>query len=547
MIEPGLMQRHPLLLSSIIVHAARHHPTAEVVSVQLDQRLHRTDYVTTERRSRRLLSVLTGALGVEPGDRVATLAWNGYRHFELYWAVSGLGAICHTVNPRLDLEDIVFIMNDAADTVLFADLSFVELTTKAAPRVPTLRHVVLLCAADECPSLPDIPGIEWHVYETLMAAADEAAGWPVFDENAASALCYTSGTTGKPKGVLYSHRAAVLHAMACNFTEAHAFRAVDRILLGTSMYHATAWGMPYCAAMVGAALILPGRFLDGPSVTKLLNEERITFSGGVPTIWLGVLQHMQSTGARPETLKRLLVAGSACPAVLIEEFGKFGVDVFQAWGMTETTPLITYHAPTPATLALGPADEKRLRLKQGRTIFGGDVKIVDEEGRDLPHDGVAFGDFKVRGHWVCQSYLNRGDVGAADADGWFHTGDVATIDPNGYVEMVDRSKDVIKSGGEWISTIQLENLAVSHPAVAEAAVIGVRHPKWMERPLLLVVPREGMAIAPEEVLAVYEGKVARWWLPDRVLVVGDLPHTATGKLNKRALRERYADALVDAA
>jgi fatty-acyl-CoA synthase len=543
----GLMQRHPLLLSSIIAHAARHHAEGEVVSVLDDGSLHRTTYAAVEQRARQLLTVLEG-LGVGPGDRVATLAWNGHRHVELYYGISGLGAVCHTVNPRLALDDIAYILNHAEDTVLFADLSFAALAERALPLVPGLRHVVMLCTAAELPDLSLPAGVTLHAYEALMEGAAPARAWPVFDENTASALCYTSGTTGRPKGVLYSHRSAVLHALTSNNADMFGLRAVDRVLLCASMFHVTGWALPYCAPMAGAALILPGRHLDGASLARLLDEERITFSGGVPTVWLGVLAHMQENGTRPETLKRLLVAGSACPRLLIEAFGAWGVDVHQGWGMTETSPLVTYHGPKPATAALSGEDEVRLRLKQGRAAFGTDIRIVDAEGRELPRDGVAFGDLLARGHWVARSYLGRGEEGAADAEGWFRTGDVATIDANGYAEMVDRSKDVIKSGGEWISTIALENIAVSHPDVAEAAVIGARHPRWMERPLLLVVPKAGRTIDVASVLALYGGQVATWWLPDAVVVVEELPHTATGKLNKLALRARWQDHLVrDAA
>ena len=539
----GLMQRQPLLLSTLIRHAARHHGDTDIVSQMSTTHRHRTNFAEVERRARRLARVLE-KLGTNFGDRVATLAWNNYRHLELYYAISGMGAVCHTVNPRLSIEDIAYIMSHAEDGIVFADLSFTDVVEKVAAQVPSLRAVVLLTDPAEMPELNLPAGVALHCYETLMAAVDEEYDWPSFDENSASALCYTSGTTGRPKGVLYSHRSAVLHAYATNTADVFGLRATDRVLVAASMFHATGWALPYCAAMVGAALVLPGRFLDGPNLVKLLNEERVTISGGVPTIWLGVLSHLRESGQKLTALDRMLVAGSACPQLLIEGFAPYGVYVHQGWGMTETSPIVTYHAPKPATADLSEAESVALRLKQGRAICGADVKIVDADGTELPWDGTAFGDLFCRGPWVAQGYLHRGEEGAADPDGWFATGDVATIDPNGYIHLVDRSKDVIKSGGEWISSIALENIAVSHPDVAEAAVINARHERWMERPLLLVVPREGRTPDKASVMKLYDGTVAKWWLPDDMIVVDELPHTATGKLNKLALRQAYGNYLV---
>ncbi len=541
----GLMQQKNLLLSSIIQHAERWHPDGELLSRMSETHLHRTNYATIARRSRRLANVLRH-LGVKYGDRVATLAWNNYRHLELYWAISGMGAVCHTVNPRLAPDDISYITTHAGDSVLFADLSFVKLIEGITPDIATtVRHVVLMADPGEMPDLPLPPGMALHCYETLMSEQDDSFEWPDFDENTASALCYTSGTTGRPKGVLYSHRSAVLHALAANAADNYAFRAMDRIFLTTSMFHATAWGWPYCAAMSGSAMVLPGRWLDGQTVLNTLNDERITYAGGVPTIWLGALDALQKSGGTLPYLKRLMVAGSACPRVLVEGFGAHGVDVYQAWGMTETSPIVTHHATIPATAGLDKTAAARLRLKQGRPIFGADIKIVDADGNDLPHDGVAFGDLLTRGPWVCREYLYRGTEGAAAPDGWFATGDVATIDPEGHVELVDRSKDVIKSGGEWISSIALENIAVSHPDVAEAAVINVKHQRWQERPLLLVVPREGKTIDTGDLMKLYEDTVPKWWLPDAVVLVDELPHGATGKLNKLALRLTYQNYLLE--
>jgi acyl-CoA synthetase (AMP-forming)/AMP-acid ligase II len=541
----GLMQQQNLLLSSIIQHAARWHPNGEIVSRMSETHVHRTDYVTIERRSRRLANVLR-RIGVNQGDRVATMAWNSYRHLELYWAISGMGAVCHTINPRLAPDDIGYIITHAGDTVLFADLSFVKLIGELASSIVTcVRDIVLLTTPNEMPDLPLSPGVRLHCYEDLMAQSDEDFDWPDFDENTASALCYTSGTTGRPKGVLYSHRSAVIHALAANAADSYGFRAMDRIFMATSMFHATAWGWPYCAAMSGAALIMPGRWLDGKTVLNTLQQERVTYSGGVPTIWLGVLDALRAGSAPLPHLKRLMIAGSACPQVLVDGFGAYGIDVYQAWGMTETSPIVTHHAPIPATAGLDKPAMTRLRLKQGRPVYGADIKIVDTEGNELPHDGVAFGNLLTRGSWVCREYLFRGAEGAADEDGWFATGDVATIDPLGYVELVDRSKDVIKSGGEWISSIMLENIAVSHPNVAEAAVINARHERWQERPLLLVVPRNGAQIDTTDLMRLYDGVVAKWWLPDAVIVVDELPHGATGKLNKVALRQRYQNYLLE--
>ena len=543
----GLMQRYPLLISSLITHAARHRGGTEVVSNLGGPTLHRTTYAEVERRSRRLARAL-GRLGVGFGDRVATLAWNDFRHLELYYGVSGMGAVCHTVNPRLSAEDIAFIMTDAEDCILFADPSFAPLLIEIAPEVSAcVRAVVLLTDEAGMKDVALAPGIKLHCYETLLAEADEDYAWPEFDENTASALCYTSGTTGRPKGVLYSHRATMLHTYAGNSAETFGIRAVDRILPAASMYHACAWGLPYCATMVGATLVLPGRHLDGASLYRMLESERVTMTAGVPTIWLGLLAHLRGSNERLTYLKRMLVAGSALPRLLVEEFTPMGVNVEQGWGMTETSPIVTYNSPTPTSALLDGEDAIRQRLKQGRAACGTDMKIVDAEGSELPWDGKAFGDFLVRGHWVCREYLNRGAEGAADFEGWLRTGDVCTIDPDGCAEIVDRSKDVIKSGGEWISSIALENIAVSHPAVAEAAIIAARHPKWQERPLLLVVPRAGMRIDKNELLAMFVGKVAKWWLPDDVLMLEELPHTATGKLNKLALRARYQDHLVENA
>ncbi len=536
----GLMQPHSLMISSILKHAARHHAGTEIISRTHEGTTHRYDWAELERRSRRLVNVLLG-LGVGSGDRVGTLAWNGYRHLEVYYAAPGMGAICHTINPRLHPDDIAYIINHAGDKVLFADLSFAPLVAAVAPAIAgTVTTVVMLCDAASMPDIALAPGMRLECYDSLMAAAGDDYEWPVFDENTASALCYTSGTTGRPKGVLYSHRSTILHAFAIALPDVLDLRAGSRILPVVPMFHVNAWGCPYASAMTGASLVLPGRHMDGASLAALMNQERVTFTAGVPTVWMGLLQHLRSSGQRLETVKRIMTGGSAAPLLLIEAFrDEYGIAVEQGWGMTELSPVGTYNAPKQAQLGLDKDGAARHMLKQGRVLPGVDMKIVDGDGAELPWDGKAFGDLKVKGPWVAGAYFGDEPGSALDADGWFATGDVAMIGPDGFMEITDRSKDVIKSGGEWISSIALENIAVSHPDVLEAAVIAALHPKWDERPLLLVLPRPGATVDPASVLALYEGRVAKWWLPDEVLVVAELPHTATGKLLKTALRDKY--------
>ncbi len=549
----GLMQQHPLLISSLLGHAARHHAEGEIVSRTEEGAIHRTNWAETARRARRLARVL-GGLGIGPGDRVGTLAWNGFRHLEIYYAAPGMGAICHTINPRLHPDDIAYLVNHAGDAVLCVDPGFAGLIETIAPAiVGVVRAVVMLTDAARMPPLALPAGMALLCYDSLMDAAGTGAGtdaadedfvWPVFDENTASSLCYTSGTTGRPKGVLYSHRSTVLHGYAINMADVLGLRAIDRVLPVVPMFHVNAWGIPYAAAMAGAALILPGRHLDGASLAALMNQERVSIATGVPTVWMGLLSHLRATGERLETVKTIMTGGSACPPLLIEAFGKeFGIQVEHGWGMTELSPVGTYNKPKPAHAGLDEAGRLRLGLKQGRAVCGIDMKIVDGEGKELPWDGVAFGDLKVRGPWVTGAYHGDTAASALDEDGWFATGDVATIDAEGVMEITDRSKDVIKSGGEWISSIALENIAVSHPDVAEAAVIAAVHPKWDERPLLVVVPRAGRTIDPAAVLAIYADKVARWWVPDAVVVLDELPHTATGKIQKTVLRTRFRDHL----
>ena len=534
----GLMQTQPLLVSSILVHAARHHGDAEVVSRQEDGSITRASYRAVERRARRLATALQG-LGVQPGERVATLAWNSQRHLELYYAVSGMGSVVHTVNPRLAPDDIAHILNDAGSIVLCADPCFAALLETVLPRTPLIRTVVMMAEQGSVPALRCSQPVLG--YEALLDTGTEDYEWPRLDENLASALCYTSGTTGRPKGVLYSHRSTLIHAYAINSADVFGLRTVDRVAPVVPMFHVNGWGMPYAAPMAGSSLVMPGRQLDGASLLQLFNAERVTVSAGVPTVWLGLLQHLRATGGRLETLNRVLCGGSACPPVIIDSFkDEFGVRISHAWGMSETSPLATCYADKPGTEML-PADQRaRAPYKQGRAVAGLDMRIVDGAGQQLPWDGVTFGDLQVRGPWVIRRYMNA-EADACDADGWFGTGDVATIDASGNMEITDRAKDIVKSGGEWISSIQLENIAVGHPDVAEAAIVAARHPKWDERPLLVVTAKPGREIDPAALLALYPGQVAKWWIPDEVVVVEELPHTATGKLNKLELRQRFRD------
>ncbi len=527
-----------LRVASVIEHAAKWHGDTEIVSRLPEGGIHRYTYAAANRRSKQLANALL-KLGVENGDRVATLAWNTHRHFELYYGVAGIGAVCHTINPRLFPEQLVYIINHAADRLLFFDLTFLPLVERLAPVCPTVQKWVLMAGPEHLPAHSVMPGL--CSYEDLLAAETADYEWPTFDENTACSLCYTSGTTDQPKGVLYSHRSTVLHALGSSLPDALGCSALDVIMPVVPMFHVNAWGLPYAAPLNGAKLVLPGAGMDSASLFELFENEGVTFSAGVPTIWLALLQFMREGQRRFTTLRRTVVGGASCPSALMRAFeDELGVTITHAWGMTETSPLGTGGRLKTKHLALPSADRLAVLAKQGRVVFGVDMKIVGDDGHELPRDGVAFGDLLVRGPWVVRDYFRSGTPGELTADGWFRTGDVATIDPDGYMQITDRSKDVIKSGGEWISSIDLENLAIAHPAVAEAAVIGVASAKWSERPLLIVVRRPGHEVSAPELLDFFRGKVAKFCQPDAVEFVEQLPHTATGKLLKTQLRKDFA-------
>jgi fatty-acyl-CoA synthase len=534
------MMNMPLQIASLIRHADRYHGDTEIVSRLVEGGIHRYTYRDAHRRARQLANAL-GALGVRAADRVGTLAWNGFRHFEIYYATSGSGVVCHTINPRLFPEQIAYIVNHAQDQYVFFDLTFLKLVEGIAPHCKAVRGWVAMTDKEH---MPQGSAVELLCYEDLINAHSDAYQWPEFDENTASSLCYTSGTTGNPKGVLYSHRSTVLHAYAACLPDAMSLSARDVVMPVVPMFHANAWSLPYAAPLVGCKIVFPGAALDGASVYGLFEAEQVSMSAGVPTVWLGLLQHVQQNNLKFTTLRRTVIGGSACPPAMIRAFEEtYGVQVLHAWGMTEMSPLGTVCTLKAGHLALDREAQYAIQFKQGRAIYGVDMRIVDDSGKDLPWDGKAFGDLLVRGPWITSEYL-KGEGGnplRADEHGadWFPTGDVATIDPDGFMQITDRSKDVIKSGGEWISSIDLENTAVAHPAVKEAAVIGVSHPKWDERPLLVVVKKPDARVTREELLKFFEGKVAKWWIPDDVAFVDELPHTATGKLLKTKIREDF--------
>ena len=534
----GSMMQQPLLISSLLTHAERHHGEQQIVSRRVEGDVHRYTYSDLAQRARRMANAMAG-LGVRFGDRVATLAWNGYRHMELYYAVSGSGAILHTLNPRLHPDQVVWIADHAEDQVLCFDLTFLPLVEAIAPRVKTIKAFVAMTDRAHMPASSKIPNL--LCYEDLVAGASDVFTWPTFDENTASSLCYTSGTTGNPKGALYSHRSTVLHSYGAALPDSLDCAARDTILPVVPMFHVNAWGLPYIACMVGAKLVFPGPWLDGKSLYDLFESEGVTMSAGVPTVWQGLLAHVESNGLKFSTMRRTVIGGSACPSSMTQAFqDRYDVQVIHAWGMTELSPVGTVCKLKPSQLAKPAAERLALQAKQGRAVYGVDMKIVDGDGNELPRDGKTAGELLVRGPWIIANYF-KGEGGDPLIDGWFPTGDVSTIDSDGFMQITDRAKDVIKSGGEWIGSIDLENIAMAHPAVAMAACIGAKHPKWDERPLLVVMKKPNAEVSREDVLRFFDGKIAKWWTPDDVVFVDSIPLGATGKMQKNKLREMFKD------
>ena len=534
----GLMQNHPLLISSLIDFAARHHQDGQVVSRRVEGDIHRYTWADVQKRAKQVANGLD-ALGLKAGERVGTLAWNGYRHLELYFGVSGSQRVLHTINPRLLPEQIAWIVNHAEDQILCFETSFLPIVQGIHAHCKTVKHWIALCDEDKLPKDTGIPNL--MSYEAWIGKQSTDYTWPVFDENTASSMCYTSGTTGHPKAALYSHRSTVLHAYASALPDVMGLSASDSALPVVPMFHVNAWGMPYSAAMVGAKVVFPGPALDGKSVYELMESEKVTFAAGVPTVWQMLLGHVAQNKLKFSTLKRTVIGGSACPPAMIDTFrNDYGVDVLHAWGMTEMSPLGTLCTLKEKHRDLPEDQQMALRLKQGRAIFGVDMKIVGANGEEQPWDGHTYGDLYVKGPWILDKYY-KGEGGDPLKDGWFPTGDVATIDADGFMQITDRSKDVIKSGGEWISSIDIENAAMAHPAVAMAACIGMPHPKWDERPIVAVALKPGAEVTREELLKFYEGRVAKWQVPDDVVFVDAIPIGATGKMLKTKLREQLKD------
>ena len=529
----GLMQDWPLTADKIMDHAKAWHGRREIVSLSTDGKKTRTDYAAVHARAKKVSNALL-AEGIVRGDRAATMGWNSARHLEVWYGIIGIGAVCHTLNPRLFAEHLVYITNHAADRIIFADVACAPMLETILPQCPTIEKVIFLTDRSQMPQT-SFKAVD---FESWIAGAPETCAWGGFDENSAAGLCYTSGTTGNPKGVLYSHRSNYLHMLMTLQSDALRLSARDTVLLVVPMYHANAWGVVFSAPAVGAKLVLPGSRLDGASIHELLESEGVTYSAAVPTVWQMLLQHLKATRGRLTTLKRVTIGGSACPESIIREFhDDYGVDVIQGWGMTETSPLATVSVPTAEIAALPFEQQVPYKLKQGRLLCGLELKLVNDEGKRLPHDGKTFGRLKIKGPTVARAYYGGEGGDVLDGEGFFDTGDVATIDGDGYMQITDRAKDVIKSGGEWISSIEVENIAMGHPAVALAAVIGVAHPKWDERPLLVVQLRAGAKATKDELLKFLEGKIAKWWMPDDVVFADEIPLGATGKIDKRRIRE----------
>jgi len=534
----GLMQDWPLLTHTILDHAAKFHGDREVVSRSVEGPVHRITYADLQTRSRRLADALH-TFGIGEGDVVASLAWNTWRHVELWYGAMGLGAVVHTVNPRLFSDQLDYIVNHGGGRLMFTDLTFLPLLEALAPKLSHIEAFIVLTGPD---TMPDTCLAGAMDYETFLSAGDADFAWPELDEYTACGLCYTSGTTGNPKGVLYSHRSNILHAMACAAPDLFGLRARDVLMPVVPMFHANAWATIFMAPMVGCKLVMPGAAMDGASLHQLLQDEQVTVTAAVPTIWMMLLQHLEETGGALNHLERIYIGGAACPEVIIETFEeKYGVEVFHAWGMTEMSPIGTAYSPLADTDGLNAAQIRKLKLKQGRPPYTVDLRIADDKGNPLPRDGKTFGHLQARGPAVVAEYFKSEKQQITDDQGWFDTGDVSTIDADGFMEITDRAKDVIKSGGEWISTIALENFTVGCPGVVEAAAIGIAHPKWGERPLLIVIAGDKTGITRDDILNHLAGRIAKWWMPDDVIFVEEIPHTATGKINKLALRKTFGD------
>ena len=535
----GLMTDKPLLISSLIEYAAKYHGETEIVSCNTNGSIDRSNYKKVNTRCKKLAQSLL-KMGVKKGDTIGTMAWSNVRHYELYYGVSGIGAICHTINPRLFPEQISFIANDANDKYLFLDAEFLPLVENLSKTLVNVKKFIIMCSKDEMPSSKIIDDL--ICYEEMIEIESDDFSWPDFDEKTASSLCYTSGTTGNPKGVLYAHRSTVIHSMAAAAADAMCISARDVIMPVAPMFHANGWGIPYAATMAGAKLVLPGRNLDGESVQSLIENEQVTFTAAVPTIWLMLFEYLEKTGKKLESLNRCVIGGSACPRFMMEKFyEKYGVDVIHCWGMTETSPIGTINRPLSKHDTTDFTKKFDLAVKQGRPVYGVELKITDDNGIVLPNDGKSFGNLWIRGPWICSGYLNIKNSETHGDDDWFLTGDVATLDSDGYMQITDRTKDVIKSGGEWISSIEIENFAAGHPAIKEAAVIGIFHPKWDERPLLILVKNENSEVTEEEIFTFLKDKIASWWMPNAIEFIDALPHTATGKIQKLELREKFKD------